>query len=117
MQAPLQTRPEESKPDVAARFSARDSGAASGLPIFLQTKLNVNQPGDVFEQEADHVAGAASNGGRHSCPTCGGSGHNCPTCEAAENKIQLKRLPGAGASGGSAAIDTSGGSPLSPQVR
>src|SRR5215469_5707546 len=116
MHAPLQTRPEESKPDVPTRFSARESGAGCGLPLFLQTKLNVNQPGDAFEQEADHVARAAT-GQSHSCPTCGGSGHKCPTCEAAEHKVQLKRLPGVGAVGASPAINTSGGSPLSPTVR
>jgi hypothetical protein len=122
MRATLQSKPEEGKADRAAPFAGRPSGAKSGLPIFLQAKLAVNQPGDAFEQEADRVA-SATTGQSQACPTCGGSGdsHSCPACQAAaqapEDKIQLKRVPGAGGAVSAGGVNTTGGSALSANVR
>src|SRR5260370_15925441 len=65
------------------------------LPGAIQTKLAINQPGDVFEQEADRVAEAVMSGG--SAPTtvqrtcaCGG------TCDDCQRKAELLQRASAG---------------------
>ena len=42
-------------------------GTAAGMPLFLQ-RLQVNEPGDAFEQEADAVARRVSQAGREAAP-------------------------------------------------
>ncbi len=72
---------------------------------FLQAKLKVNQPGDVYEQEADRVteqvmrmleplpAPSSSDGAnphvQRKCAACSSGGSLCPTC-ADEGALQAK---------------------------
>ena len=78
----------------------------------IQTKLTVNQPGDRYEREADRVADAvmrmplaeapesSPRGPRiqKKCAACTSAQGLCPECEA-EEAVQRKALPTAGASG------------------
>jgi len=73
-------------------------------PQAVQPKLKINQPGDMYEQEADHMAEIvmrmpdyAAQGISNSplkiqrkCPACESGGGTCPRCE--EQKIQTKLL-------------------------
>lgn len=65
------------------------------LPAALQTKLAINQPGDVFEQEADRVADAVMSGGsapataQRTC-ACGG------TCDDCQRKAEVLQRASAG---------------------
>lgn len=57
----------------------------------LQTKLTVNQPGDVYEQEADRVADQItrapdSSPTQHTC-ACGGIADSSGECEACATKL------------------------------
>lgn len=56
----------------------------SKAPVRLQTKLTVNSPGDIYEQEADHVSDRVMSMSepQHAC-ACGGGGH-CPTCRTGQ---------------------------------
>ena len=47
-------------------------GRASGLNRSIQTKLSVNQPGDVYEQEADRAGQAYAKWEQQSSPAAGG---------------------------------------------
>jgi hypothetical protein len=91
MHAPLQNRPDDAKPEAPVRLSAVSSGAGSGVPLFLQTKLAVNQPGDTFEHEADRVAETAArpvsgNASKPSAPT--GTGAGSPLPETVRSRIE-----------------------------
>lgn len=92
----------------------------------IQAKLTVNQPGDVYEQEADRVADqivSAAPAGRvqRKCAACAGGGPPCPHC-AEEERLQAKEKPGSTpqvSSKAAAQIASlrGGGQPLSPAVR
>lgn len=56
----------------------------------IQPKLAVNQPGDVFEQEADSMAERISEAESEPCH-CGGS---CSSCKSG-GKVSIQRKPGA----------------------
>jgi hypothetical protein len=74
---------------------------------FLQTKVNVNQPGDKYEQEADRIAeqvirmseplpvkpsaGSPPNLQRK-CAACASGGGSCPKCAEEEKLLQRKPL-------------------------
>lgn len=83
----LQTNAEELEVSVASTASPRFTHDFSRIPIYaktpgrLQTKLTVNAPGDIHEQEADRVADQVMRMPepdlQHACP-CGG---NCPKCK------------------------------------
>src|SRR5215472_16723329 len=88
---------------------------ASVLPRFLQPKLTINAPGDVYEQEADRVAGevlqipeqrhAASVAGvpaglQRKCE-CGGT---CAECQTEEQDEIVPRLQMKSAAPGSAGL-------------
>jgi hypothetical protein len=99
----------------------------------LQAKLIVNQPGDVFEQEADRVAEAVVNGGAVSlgAPTaesgtakakgacaCGG------TCDDCQRKVEVVQRPTTGSADVPATaprivheVFQSTGQPLAPGIR
>ena len=68
----------------------------------IQSKLTVNQPGDVFEQEADRVAGQVMRmtEGQLQCPGAGGAsgGRECPECSKSQ-ETNLQRA-GNGPGGG-----------------
>ena len=64
MQTVLSKKPEDKKSSQSGHADPRLSvsaehgiGASPGLPLFLQPKLAISQPGDPYEQEADRVAG------------------------------------------------------------
>ncbi len=74
---------------------------------FFQAKLKVNQPGDVYEQEADRVAEEvmsmpeamsrdisphSSPAVQRKCAACAGSGEPCPQCAEEEKMMQRKPL-------------------------
>lgn len=53
-------------------------------PSFIQTKLSVNQPGDIYEREADAVADQVMSGTTVQ--------RKCSECEKEEEKVQRKPL-------------------------
>lgn len=74
---------------------------------FIQAKLKINQPGDVYEQEADRVANEvmrmpepvspiASHGApaniQRKCTECAGGESLCPRCAEEEQRVQTKPL-------------------------
>ncbi len=89
----------------------------AGAPSLIQTQLTVNQPGDRYEQEADHVADAvmrmpdpeaaeidvsAAHDARiqRLCDTCqeeveGGTLQRQPEDDPEEELLQAKAMPGA----------------------
>lgn len=114
--APLDGKPEieeeEPLPDATIQRLPQDPFPAEGEEEELQdkagapvqAKLEINTPGDSFEQEADRVADAVTSGGpsvpvsqgtsapsvQRKCASCGGEsedGGSCPSCAA---KVQRK---------------------------
>lgn len=100
----------------------------------IQAKLQVSEPGDVYEQEADRVAEevtrsspAKDSGGeseapprvQRKCAACGQSAAPCPQCTEKDLTLQAKPAPAATSdSGGATHIDLPGsGQPLSAGVR
>jgi hypothetical protein len=90
------------------------------MPLILQPKLAVSQPGDPLEQEADHLAETAASS--HDPGRC--EGVTCPSggCSACHHSmaIQRKAANGAPAPRAIAGLDHtlgSGGRPLDPPVR
>ncbi|MGA7413492.1 MAG: DUF4157 domain-containing protein, partial [Bryobacteraceae bacterium] len=77
----------------------------------LQAKLEINQPGDAYEQEADRVADQvmvsvlaspdlradAPLGVQRKCALCAISGSRCPKCDAEEKEAALQRKEAASA--------------------
>lgn len=61
---------------------------AVALPLFLQPKLAISQPGDPYEQEADRVADQVMRMPaptiQRTCATCVAGGPTCPTCKKNE---------------------------------
>jgi hypothetical protein len=100
----------------------------------LQMKLRINEPGDSYEQEADHVAdqvmrmpdaspGGASPGGMIAVPAAAGEvQRKCAECEEEEKGSMMQRKESRGASGADAPsivnnVIGSGGRPLDASVR
>ena len=119
MQTALARKPEESKaraapaPQEAPELSAAAAmGALAGTPLFLrrfQAKPEVNEPGDVWEQEADGVASAVM---RKEEPAAAGDAG-----EDEEEVVQRKpAVAGPSPSGLSIPLPDSG-APLSGAVR
>ena len=97
------------------------------LPVNVQTKLRINTPGDIYEQEADRVSEQVMRMPepqlQSACP-CGGG---CPKCQAKQpdhehERLQTKRVQ-AGDAGQIAAppivheVLRSPGRPLNPAAR
>ncbi len=75
------------------------------LGRILQTKLEINHPGDVYEQEADRVADQVMQSGsalpdagsaspaavQRKCAPCETSQTSCPKCDEEETKVALQR--------------------------
>ncbi len=72
---------------------------------FIQAKLKINQPGDVYEQEADRVAdevmrmleptahdfsSSSSPSIQRKCAACASGGGTCPECAEKEKTMQRK---------------------------
>ncbi|UIP07853.1 DUF4157 domain-containing protein [Erythrobacter sp. SDW2] len=114
--APLDGKPEieeeEPLPDATIQrlpqdpFPAEDEEEElqdkAGAPV--QAKLEINTPGDSFEQEADRVAAAVISGGpsapvskgsaappvQRKCASCGGDSEDGGTCPSCAAKVQRK---------------------------
>ncbi len=97
VQRMLQTNAEESKAGLATTASSRFRHV-SEIPIqppaagAIQTKSAINQPGDEYEQEADHVSQQVMRMPepqlQHACP-CGGE---CPKCQTKQASREHERL-------------------------
>lgn len=84
----LQTNPEELEARLTGTASPRFGHDLGQIPVHspvagaIQTKRAINQPGDDYEREADHVGGQVMRMPgpqlRRACP-CGGG---CPRCQA-----------------------------------
>ncbi len=110
----LQTNAEESKAGLATTASSR-FGHDSEIPIqppaagAIQTKSAINQPGDEYEQEADHVSQQVMRMPepqlQHACP-CGGECPKCQTKQASREheRLQAKRVATAAVSAQEAAV-------------
>lgn len=63
----------------------------------IQAKLQVSQPNDPYEQEADRVADAVMRTGspaqakKSSCPACATGAAPCPKCAADENPVVQRK--------------------------
>jgi hypothetical protein len=71
-------------------------------PVSVQPKLAINQPGDIYEQEADAMAeqvmgmaGKASKPQHFSKPEASGLHRKCKHCEEEEKQMQRKEKSGA----------------------
>ena len=110
----------------ASPIRSRESATASGLPRFLQAKLAVNHPGDVYEREADHVAEHVLRTPapriQRACASCAAGGHRCPTCSSQDEKLVQRKAAPASAAAGMAVSDDflsalGSGRPLDPGIR
>src|SRR5262249_8735743 len=94
----LQTHAKKLKAGVPGTASPRFGHELSWIPIHLlaagaiQTKLAINQPGDIYEQEADRVSAQVMNISapqvQRTCP-CGGE---CPKCQTEQPSQEHERL-------------------------
>lgn len=110
----------------ASPMLSREPAAAPGLPRFLQAKLAVSQPDDVYEREANHVAEQVlktpAKKVQRACAACAAGGGRCPTCSAQDERLlQRKSAPVASATGLSVSDDflstLGSGRPLDPGIR
>ncbi len=62
----------------------------------IQARLNISQPGDPFEQEADRVAEKVMRmpapAVQRACAPCSSGGSSCPKCEAEKEKLVQRRV-------------------------
>lgn len=117
MSDPVRSRaPERARPTPIHQLQEALGNRAIGR--FIQTKLQVNQPGDANEQEADRVADQVMRMQDPATDDKGGSGETqvsltptvsrladsdsesrlsrmCTDCEEVEKGVQLKEIPGA----------------------
>jgi Domain of unknown function (DUF4157) len=67
----------------------------SKAPIGFQTKLTINSPGDIYEQEADHIAEQVTSAPepqlQRTCP-CGGGCPGCRNEQATHAHLQTKSI-------------------------
>ena len=112
-----------SPPNSTAKSSTLNS-SRSGLPLFLQPKLAISQPGDPSEQEADRVADQVMRMSaltvQRQCAACASGGASCQICEEAA-PVMVARKAGGGAGGDAPAsvhsVLRSSGHPLSSSVK
>ncbi len=98
-------------------------GASPGMPLFLQPKLTISQPGDPYEQEADRVAEQVMRMPvptvQRQCAACTAGGTPCPACQ--EESVTISRKAGSSAGHEAPAsvpsVLASAGSPLSESTR
>jgi hypothetical protein len=99
----METRPgQKVMPSPLPETTTRRSGSvAARLPLFLQPKLSVSQPGDPHEQEADRVADQIMRMPgptvQRQCASCAGGGASCPACEEEEPVMVSRMAEGAAA--------------------
>ena len=75
------------------------SSTVAGLPLFLQPKLAISQPGDPHEQEAERVAEQILRMPgptvQRKCAACVAGGRPCPACEKEEPVKVSRKAQGA----------------------
>lgn len=108
MQATVVAKPEKKKHSEPNSTSTTETpptheselGAAPGLPLFLQAKLAISQPGDFYEQEADRVAEQIMRMPeptvQRQCAACAAGGPPCPACEEESKTVSRKTKGGEG---------------------
>jgi len=113
----VSTMPETKSPSDPLREAQQFLGN-QGILKRLQAKLTVNQPSDVYEQEADRVADtvmakpagmaavavrnvAATAAVQKKCASCESGAAKCPSCEEEEQRVMRKES-------GSAAVPVAG---------
>jgi len=105
-------------------LAAPTQSARRGVPLFLQSKLTISQPGDSSEQEADRVAEQVlrmpSPAVQRQCEACAGGGPPCPACDE-EKSITVSRKAESTAGGEAPAsvhsVIRSPGQPLAASTR
>lgn len=104
--------------------SASKWGAEPRLPIFLQPKLAISQPGDPHEQEADRVADQVMRMPvptiQRQCAACASGGQPCSACEQEEPVTVSRKAQGAIGSDAPASVGSvirSPGQPLTASTR
>lgn len=80
--------------------STRRGTTTSALPLFLQPKLSISQPGDFYEQEADRVADLVMRmpepALQRQCVACAAGGPLCQACEEESGTVSRKTKGGEG---------------------
>jgi hypothetical protein len=106
----------------AAPALSREPAATSGLPRFLQAKMAVGRPDDVYEREADHVADQVLKTPapkvQRACASCA-AGKRCSACSAQDEKLVQRKTTHATPAAGMAVSDDfvsslGSGRPLDP---
>lgn len=89
------------------------------LPLFLQPKLAISQPGDPYEQEADrvadHIMRIPDNAVQRQCAACAAGGASCPSCEE-DKRLLVQREKLVGTEAASLSVSDSIVSDLGPGV-
>jgi hypothetical protein len=84
---------------MSSKLTPLDS-STTGMPLFLQPKLAISQPGDSYEQEADRVADQAMRMPdpivQRQCAACAAGGPLCPACEEDSAMVSRKASGQAG---------------------
>ncbi len=98
--------------------------SSAGVPVFMQPKLTISQPGDPYEQEADQVADQVMRMPapvvQRQCAACVSGGSPCPACEREEPVTVSRKAQGAIGSDASASVGSvirSSGQPLAASTR
>lgn len=109
--APVSRHPVTPIPDNVLSLQRKPNCACGGgcprcesaLPI--QTKLAVNEPGDIYEQEADRVAEEVMQMPaptlQRACASCAAGEPTCPKCEAENQGLVQRQAEHASNAGGS----------------
>jgi hypothetical protein len=102
---------------------ARVEATTSGLPLFLQAKLSISQPGDPYEQEVDRIADQVMRMSaptvQRQCAACAAGGPLGPACEQESTQVSRKAdgLSGGDAPASVQSVLSSPGQPLSASTR
>jgi hypothetical protein len=118
------SRPGRSQGPVAPGLQLQHALGNRGVQRLVQAKLQVNQPGDSHEREADQlaelvVARTAEIGVQRKCACAGGEGERCPAClEIGSGMVRRKaESEGPAPSAGDGIFQHLGsGQPLEPAV-
>jgi hypothetical protein len=101
MQTLLTKKPQETHSSQTKHAGSESSTSAGGglqespgLPLFLQPKLAISQPGDPYEQEADRVADQVMRmpelAVQRQCAACAAGGPMCSACEGEAISVSRK---------------------------
>lgn len=120
---PRRQAAESALPDCSCAIPKR-LRASAGLPLFMQAKLSISQPGDPYEREADRVADQVVRMPgptvQRQCAACAAGGRPCPACDE-ERSITVSRKAQSAAVGDAPAsvhsVIRSPGQPLAASTR